>query len=295
MKAVAAWASSVKLADLSAVGLFYRIRDAREWLSDLISAMLNEKARPVLSSGLNVVLVDATCITGPRPTGTEWRLHTKIAASTGQISSVRLSDSSVGEAFENYPVAPGDVLVGDRCYAMASGIDYVTRNGGYVVARANLFVIRICRMDKTVFNPAKDEHLVPATGVLRYDILVPTPPDKRTRSHKTWKLEQATAWTQARLLAIRTIKQEVIWAITTVPENLASDTAVLEMLRVRWQIELEFKRLKSLLGLDCLPSRQGPTAESWILARVLAAILVEKLLRNSGVFSPWGYRLRVSE
>jgi hypothetical protein len=74
--------------------------------------------------------------------------------------------------------------------------------------------------------------------------------------------------------------------ITTVPESLASDLVIMELYRVRWQIELEFKRLKSLLRLDTLPSKQGPTARSWILARVLAAILVERLLRDSGAFPP---------
>lgn len=295
MKAVAAWASSVKVAEFSGPALFYRIRDARDWLAQLISMMLNEQARPQLSSGLDIVLVDATCVTGPGSKGCEWRLHTEISPNTGQISSIKLTDQSVGETYENYPVRTGQVLVGDRAYALASGITYVYKHGGYVVARANLHAIRLCRMDKTVFRPIEEEDRVPNTGVVHFDVLIPAPPEKRTRSHKTWKLEDARDWIQARLLAIRTIKNEVIWVITTVPEHVASDGVVMELLRVRWQIELEFKRLKSLLGLDALPSRRGPTAESWILARILAAILVEKLLNKSGVFSPWGYRLRSSE
>ena len=52
LKATAAWASSVKLADLSGVGLFYRLEQSREWLSELISTMLNERVRPSVSSGL---------------------------------------------------------------------------------------------------------------------------------------------------------------------------------------------------------------------------------------------------
>jgi len=265
MKAVSAWATSVKLAELSSVALFYRIRDAKDWLSRLISVMLNDEAKPLLSSGLDVALVDATCVTGPGATGCEWRLHTEISTETGQISSIKLTDQSVGETYENYPVRLGQVLVGDRAYALANGIAYVHDHGGYVVARANLHSIRLCRMDRTVFNPVDEEDLVPATGVAHYDVLIPAPPAKRSRSHKPWKLDDARAWIQARLLAIRTIKDEVIWVITTVPEQIAPDSVVMELFRVRWQIELEFKRLKSLLGLDALPPRKGPTAESWIL------------------------------
>jgi hypothetical protein len=292
MKAVAAWASSVNLAEFSAVALYYRIRDSRDWLSELIATMLNEQARPSLGIGLDVVLVDATCVTGPAAKGTEWRLHTQISADTGQISAIKLTDYKVGEGYENYPVKPGQVLVGDRAYAMATGIAYVHERGGYVVARANLHSIRLCRLNKEVFSPLEEEALVPNAGVACHDVLIPAPPENRTLSHKPWKLEKARDWIEARLLAIRTIKDEVIWVITTVPKHIASDAVIMELFRVRWQIELEFKRLKSLLGLDALPSRQGPTAESWILARILAAILVEKLLNKSGVFSPWGYHLR---
>lgn len=62
--------------------------------------------------------------------------------------------------------------------------------------------------------------------------------------------------------------------------------------RLRWQIELVFKRLKSLLDLDALPSRQGPTAKSWMLAKFLAAAVAQRLVEPSGALSPWGYELR---
>lgn len=292
LKATAAWAFSTGLGQLTSVALFYRIRNAREWLSQLIAAMLNrEAAGTSVCSGLSVKIVDATVLVGPGAKGTEWRLHTGIDPATGQIDSVTLTDASVGESYRNYPVEAGVVLVGDRAYGLASGIGYVHKRDGYVVARANLSAIRVCRPDRTVFNPLLEASEIPKVGVAHYDIIIPAPPEIRSRSHKTWKLENASAWIPARLLAVRTRKNSIIWVITTVPESLASDVMIMELYKVRWQIELEFKRLKSLLRLDALPSRRGPTAQSWILARVLAAILVERLLSDSGAFSPWGYCL----
>lgn len=289
LKGTAAWASSTGLGRMSSVALFYRIRDSREWLSRLIASMLDVQARQLVCSGLSVTIVDATVVVGPGAKGTEWKLHTGIDPSSGQINSVKLTDSSVGESYSNYPVRAGDVLVGDRAYALATGIAHVHKLKGYVVARANLHSIRLCRRDGSVFQPLSEASKIPKVGVARYDILIPAPPTQRSRSHKPWKLKDASDWIPARLLAARTRKNTIIWVITTVPELLASDVVIMELYRVRWQIELEFKRLKSLLGLDALPSRRGPTAESWILARILAAILVERLLRDSGAFSPWGY------
>jgi len=80
--------------------------------------------------------------------------------------------------------------------------------------------------------------------------------------------------------------------VTTLDAAELPALQVMALYRLRWQIELLFKRLKSLLHLDTLPSRQGPTAKSWMLARLIAAALAQRLVQPSGPLSPWGYRLR---
>ena len=80
--------------------------------------------------------------------------------------------------------------------------------------------------------------------------------------------------------------------VTTVALSVLPAIRVLELYRLRWQVELFFKRLKSLLHLDTLPRREGPTAKSWMLARFLAAALAQKLVQPAGPLSPWGYDLR---
>ena len=84
----------------------------------------------------------------------------------------------------------------------------------------------------------------------------------------------------------------MIWILTTFDASQLPAIAVMGLYRLRWQIELLFKRLKSLLHLDTLPSREGPTAKSWMLARLIAAGLAQRLVQPSGPLSPWGYELR---
>jgi IS4 transposase len=93
-------------------------------------------------------------------------------------------------------------------------------------------------------------------------------------------------------VAGRTHKSEVIWIVIILDAKQATALQILELYRLRWQIELLFKRLKSLLHLDALPSRQGPTAKSWMLARLLAAALAQKIVQPAGPLSPWGYELQ---
>jgi hypothetical protein len=129
---------------------------------------------------------------------------------------------------------------------------------------------------------------------VEHQLLVPVPPASYQPGDGSWKLEQALAWIPARAVAGRTRDGEVIWVLTTAPAQDLSAVGALALYRLRWQIELLFKRLKSLLHLDTLPSRAGPTAKSSMLARLLAAALAQQLVEPTGALSPWGYQLRES-
>ncbi len=142
-------------------------------------------------------------------------------------------------------------------------------------------------MNRTVVHLSSREAEVPALGAATWPVLVPVPPGDRPISG--WRLSRATNWIPARAIAGRTRTWSVIWLLTTAPEDILSPTTALEAYRVRRQIELFFKRLKSQLHMDALPERSGPTARSWMLAKLPAAALARKLTQPSGPLSPWGY------
>ena len=138
---------------------------------------------------------------------------------------------------------------------------------------------------------AESEAEVPKVGAVEFKITIPVPP-AATPSHKSWDSAQAMAWIPARALAARTRTGEVTWLLTTLPGKPMPAIGLLGLYRVRWQIELLCKRLQSLLHLDALPSREGPTAKSWMWARLIAAALAQRLGPPWGPLSPWGYALR---
>lgn len=292
LKDVAAWATAGHIADVSGPALFYRVRDAEAWLAALLAAVLSREVMPLPGLRLQARVVDATVLTGPGATGTEWRVHLLMNPVTGRFCAAEVTDATGGEGFTRHPLTAGEVVLGDRGYAHARGIASAVNRGAHVVARLNPYAIRLCRPDRTVLSVAAEEGHVPPIGGVEFDIMIPIPPDKSgTRSHKSWPLAKAEQWIPARLCAVRTRTQEIIWVITTLPRTVASTMQCLELYRLRWQVELVFKRLKSLLDFDALPSRHGPTARSWVLGRLLAAAIAQHLIHPSGDFSPWGYPL----
>jgi len=291
LKDVAAWASSLGVAEITGPGLFYRLRESENWLERVLAQTLEREIADRLQ-GLRLRIVDATVITGPASEGTDWRAHVLVNAVTGGFESVELTDSKGGEGYARHPVERGDVVLGDRVYATARGIHSLRQNGAHVVVRLNPYTLRICDLRRKKISLIPKEKTVPKTGAKDFDILVPVPPAKKNKSHKSWKLEHAVDWIPLRAVAARTREGQVIWVLTTLPRSELSSVSALRLYRFRWQIELLFKRLKSLLHLDALPTRQGPTAKSWMLARFLAAALAQRLLEPSGALSPWGYCLR---
>src|SRR5580704_15786907 len=61
---------------------------------------------------------------------------------------------------------------------------------------------------------------------------------------------------------------------------------LVRLYRVRWQIELAFKRLKSILRLDRLPAKDPGLARAWIAAHLLLALLIEDTTAEMADFSP---------
>jgi hypothetical protein len=83
-----------------------------------------------------------------------------------------------------------------------------------------------------------------------------------------------------------------VFVFTTLGAQALGAARVLEFYRGRWQVELVFKRLKSLLGLSHLRKTDEQAARSWIHGKLLVAFLVEALRRYGESFSPWGYPLQ---
>jgi len=291
LKDVAAWASSMNLAEISGPGLFYRLREAEAWLARVLAQTLQQQVNRG-PAGWRLRVVDATVINGPGATGTDWRAHVLIDPSTGGFRAVELTDDKGGEGLARHRIEADEVVLGDRAYATARGVHAVRTAGAHVVVRLNPHTLRVCDQTRRQMSLLANEQDAPKVGAVEYQIIIPIPPERKSKSHKTWDSAKAIAWVPARAIAARTRNHEVIWILTTLDSTQLPALAAMHLYRLRWQIELLFKRLKSLLHLDTLPSRQGPTAKSWMLARFLAAALAHRLVQPSGPLSPYGYELR---
>jgi hypothetical protein len=86
-----------------------------------------------------------------------------------------------------------------------------------------------------------------------------------------------------------------VLVFTTLSATEANAEDVLDTYRLRWQIELSFKRLKSIAELGHLPKYDDRSSRAWLYGKLFIALLTEKMMRVANTISPWGYTAKATE
>src|ERR1700727_2874217 len=81
------------------------------------------------------------------------------------------------------------------------------------------------------------------------------------------------------------------YVIVLTTRSSGSTADVLRFYRMRWQIELVFKRLKSLAQLGHVPKHNDRSSRAWLYGKLLITLLAQKLIRIGRDISHSGYLL----
>ncbi len=300
----AARASASGLAQISAVGVFKRLRAAEPWLRWLAQQMRGGADLPLEVAGRRLRAVDATSVSEPGSTGTDWKVHYGVNLADLQCDFFELTHiRQGGETFRRVPVVAGDIVMGDRVYASPPGVSHVVRAEGDVIVRVNrqalpLFDRHGRRMDLLSFlrrlkgkTAQEKEARVrnPHGGWIAGRLIALRQSTETTRGIRR-RLRRRAQRNQATVSAESLQFAEYFMVWTTL--SPAFKTAqILEFYRLRWQIELVFKRMKSILGLGHLPKKDPLSAKAWLEGKLFTGLLIERMVHAAESLSPWGYAL----
>lgn len=292
------------LGEVSAVAVFKRLKAAETWLRWLAQQARGISGLPVEARGRRLRAVDATAVSEPGSTGTDWKIHYVVNLGDLQCDFFELTEvSSGGETFRRVPVSVGDIMMGDRIYATPPGVAHVRDAGGDVVVRLN-------RQSLPLFD-SRGARLQVLSLLRGIKVGQPREWDARVRHPQGGWLKgrliaikrsvEATRLVRKRLARRANRRQEAVskesWEAaqyflvwTSLPKSFLA-TDVLEFYRLRWQIELVFKRLKSIMGLGHLPKKDPASSRAWLHGKLFVGLLVERMIKAADSFSPWGYAL----
>jgi len=296
LRETCAWAEAGEIASLSDPSLFHRLCKAEPWLGDILAAMIAEQGSGPAArwAGYRLRALDGTAICQPGADRTTWRLHVGYDLAKGQVVQLELTDQHGGENLQRLSYQPGEIVLGDRIYARAHGLRGVIDDGADFIVRTGWNSLRLLQVDGTPFDlfatlAAQTEQEGEAqvrvheaiTGssslqplVLR---LVIRRKDREHVEAEHKRLRQ-NASKHGKKLDPRTLEAaKYIMLLTSLPVETFPTADILALYRFRWQIELAFKRFKSLAGLDQLPAKEPRLARAWIYARLIVAIIAERI------------------
>ena len=281
--------------------LHKKMRKAGSYLGALVARMTDWKreAEPECWAGYEMLAVDATAFAGRTATGTDARVHVAIRLADLSVRSLYVTDGLGGESLKRFYFHAGQLVIGDRGYANPAGIEATVDQGADVLVRVNrgalplfdrtgkqvdvLATARQLRVDEVLDD---DVRVCPSGAnqvqTIRGRLIIHRLPPELADKAREWVRRE-----QGRDATDDTIEMaEYVVLFTTAPRSRLSAIRCLQAYRLRWQIELLFKRWKSLCGFDRLPNERPDTIESWIYAKLLLALLMDKLGASATEVSP---------
>ena len=186
--------------------------------------------------------------------------------------------------------------MGDRAFAFAKKIAEVLIAAAFFIVRIGWYSLRLTTPEgtrleliswlKTLDRTSERRvYLAPPLSPFALRLIAcPLPPDKaegareriRKQARKKGKKVQPNTLLAAGFVLL----------LTNLPAATWDPTRILFVYRLRWQIELQFKRLKSLLHFDHLRAQDPQLVQTYLLAKLLAALLLDRLVQQTEADNP---------
>ena len=302
LQETAAWARLAGVAELTAQSLNERLHRSVAFLAALTHRLLLGRGSGAGSvwAGRSVSIADGSSLSQPGSTGTDWRLHGVYDLGRGGFRHIEVTTRTGGESLLRGTPAEGEVVIADRGYAKAKDLqacldpagaqarDFIVRVGWKALALRDADGAPFGLIDQIRTLPegtAPKEWAVQAVvGGKRQETLlpvrliaVPLPAEKAATNRQ--KLKRKASKHQDRSDPRSVLAAGFMLLVTSLPTDIPP-AEICAAYRLRWQIELAFKRLKSLLRIDCLPTRTEPGSLSWLYAHLILLLLIEDLCQD---------------
>lgn len=255
----------------------------------------------VNSGSLRFIVIDGSTVQEPGATETTYRLHIAIDLINLSLRQVEVTTDKIGENLDHYQLDNGDVVLIDRGYNQPKTLIPFLDRGGEIVLRYNAHSMNVYEADNA--DETVGQRMVKVDWESRLQTLkgqaghfpvylchgnqrirmfvhaIPLPSEKAAQArHQAKKRAQKKGRTASEKVLYLS---EWVLVLTSLPPELLDTATASSLYRVRWQVELLIKRMKSLLQIDELRARKGSQlAELYLHGKLLYAAVTEKLTQQ---------------
>jgi len=295
LQTTTAMGSAAGIMTLSAVALHKWMRKLGPYVAELLEHTTNTKEIFAAErwAGYDIRVVDASTVTRPGACTTTARVHYELQLTSLRPTQIVVTDVHGGESFTNFEAEPGQLYLGDRGYAHARGIASICAEGADVLVRHAWKYLPLYNGNGTkidVFQRFKrlrkrkpgrvDEWVAyvhpPEGDPIRGRLCaVRLPADKAKEARKRLRREAQRKCKPLNKSALQAAGFVLVF--TTIPSDRLSKNRVMELYGLRWQVELSFKREKSIAGLGKLPNFRDDSIYTWLCTKLLLTQIARKI------------------
>jgi hypothetical protein len=292
-------AQADSLVDLSAPSLHGWERRLGPYFAALLAVLVNSTDEFVASrwAGYEVVLADGTTVTRPGAKGTTARVLYAMRLADMTLLKVLATDEHGSESLRVFEVKPQQLWICDRNYSNPEDVAWVVHAKGNILVRLNRGALPLYDVEEHPIDVMEKVRTLKDAGAMA--------------EWPVWVHPSRRAPIPGRLCAVRLTEQDAekgrqrlrreygasvspelleaaAWLIvfTTAPRERLTTQQVLALYRLRWQMELEIKREKSIGGIDKLPNFRDDTIATWLYAKLLNQQIACKIIGPTVAFPP---------
>ena len=315
-RVLAALAGATIETDMSDQAWQKKMLKCSNWLIHLLNMCLPIKPPRQIQAtfkGRDIKLVDSSCVKQEGTDGETIRIHTCYSLSAGKTDEVSVTDNKTAESFKPFSISESSIYTGDCGYGKGKNLDEVVSQKADVILRVTPNHLSLAsdpkgkkKIDMAEKLGATDQNVVDIPCYVHTEnnkyvkariIASRLPEDKALEAIERKKRNAQKKQTKA-------IKDETLiyaqWVIimTSLRQEEYSATDILGLYRLRWQIELLFKRIKQAFNVTKIRAASIKHSKVLVLLWLIAWVIIEgetvaweialiAKQENMSLYSPW--------
>jgi hypothetical protein len=298
---VSAAAKELHIGEFSDVAFMKKFAKCGEWFRQINEELCECSAagyqKPKYLESYRVLATDASDIASNGSKTQKYRLHYAIDIFKMSCVQNKITAQSQGETLKNFTFAKGDLVIADRIYGTVNGIAHCIEKGADFILRlrTNCFAFYDENHKKidivSAFSELKSERCADIYGFVKdtnAKTFIPVRICAKRKSETAVmqsreKLRRRASDKQHKLQPETEVFNDYIFVVTSLPLDISS-ADILETYRYRWQIEMYFKRLKSILGIGDMPKKNETSSLAWLDGKIMVSLLIEAVLSEISFF-----------
>jgi hypothetical protein len=294
-------ASEMGIAKIGDTGFLKKFAKCKSWLSWIVSRII---PKPIINytipkafENYKPVGLDASDVTEKGRSGRTFRLHYALEIFSMRSLQYKITTQKIGETLLNFKLEKNWLILADRIYGTLTGIEYCLKSGSNFILLLKYNAFKLYDMDGNELDLLEKLRDVTSDTAKNIEVYVKLhglgltklrlcatkiPDDKLPQVERRNKRNDIRKQHAASDGANEMSKYVVV--ITALPETITAGD-IIGLYRLRWQVEIYFKRLKTIIDFGNVPLKREDSIYTWLNGKLLIALLIEELISEVD-FSP---------